>query len=92
MVDMLRKYSNAIGFLTLSTIHGSRAPIPFLALDGVAPTKENVAAGKYPLVTEYALVHRKGALPPEAREFIDFLLSGEGKKSLSDHGLVPVAK
>jgi len=92
MVDMLRKYSNSIGFLTLSTIHGSRAPIPFLSLDGVAPTKENVAAGKYPIVTEYALVHRKGALPPEAREFIDFLLSGEGKKSLSDLGLVPVTK
>ena len=92
MLEMLRKYGNSIGFLTLSTINESGAPIPFLSLDGVAPTKENIVAGRYPLVTEYSLVYRKGILPPEAGEFIDFLFSGEGRKSLSGHGLVPVEK
>ena len=89
---MLRKYGNSVGFLTLSTINESGAPISLLSLDGVAPTKENIVAGRYPLVTEYALVYRKGALPPEAGEFIDFLFTGEGRTSLAGHGLVPVER
>lgn len=92
MLEMLRKYRNAVGYLTLSTIAGSGPPIPFLSIDGVAPTKENIAGGRYLLVTEYAFVYRKGALPPEAAEFIDFLFTAEGKKSLSGHGLVPVQR
>jgi phosphate transport system substrate-binding protein len=92
MLDMLRKYGNSVGFLTRSNISESGSPIPYLSLDGVAPTKENIVAGRYPLVTEYAFVHRKGALPPEAMEFIDFLSTMEGRKSLSGHGLVPVEK
>jgi phosphate transport system substrate-binding protein len=92
MVEMLRKYGNSVGFLTLSTINESGSPIPYLSLDGVAPTKENIVAGRYPLVTEYALVYRKGDLPPEASGFIDFLFSREGRTSLSDHGLVPVER
>lgn len=90
MHEMLRKYGNSVGFLTLSTINESGTTILYLSLDGVAPTKENIVAGRYPLVTEYALVYRKGALPAEASGFIDFLFSGEGRKSLSGHGLVPV--
>jgi phosphate transport system substrate-binding protein len=92
MVEMLRKYRNSVGYLTLSTISESGAPIPYLSLDGIAPTKENIVAGRYLLVTEYAFVYRKGALPPEAKEFIDFLFTGDGRKSLSGHGLVPVEK
>ncbi|TRZ98275.1 MAG: hypothetical protein D4R80_05450 [Deltaproteobacteria bacterium] len=92
MVAMLRKYRNSIGFLTLSTIKESGAANTILSVDGVAPTKENIVAGRYPVLTEYALVYRTGALPPEAGEFIDFLFSVEGRKALSGHGLVPVGK
>jgi len=92
MVAMLRKYRNSIGFLTLSTIKESGAANAILSIDGVAPTKENVVAERYRVLTEYALVYRKGALPPEAREFIDFLFSVEGRKSLSGHGMIPVGK
>ena len=87
---MLRKYGNSGGFPTLSTINESGAPIPHLSIDGVAPTQENIVAGRYPLVTGYALVYRKGALPPEAGDFIDFRFTGEGRKWLSGHGLTPV--
>ncbi|MHB1024639.1 MAG: substrate-binding domain-containing protein [Desulfobacteria bacterium] len=92
MLEMLRKYGNSIGFLTRSTVRGSSVPILPLSIDGVAPTKENIVAGRYPLVIDFALVYRKDALPPEAREFVDFLFSGDGKKTLSGHGLVPVGR
>jgi len=92
MLKMLRKYGNSVGFITLSTINESGAPISSLPLDGVAPTTVNIAGGRYPLVTEHSFVYRKGALPPEAREFIDFLFSAGGRKSLSGLGLVPVGR
>jgi len=92
MLEMLRKYGNSVGFLTLSAINESGSPITHLSLDGVAPTKENIVVGRYPLVTEYALVYRTGALPSEASGFIDFLFSSEGRTSFSGHGLVPVGR
>ena len=92
MLEMLRKYGNSVGFITQSTIRESGAPISSMSLDGVAPTMENIAGGRYPLVMEYSFVYRESGLPPEAREFIDFLFTGEGKKLLSGHGLVPVGR
>jgi len=91
-LELLQKYGNSIGFTTLSSLSACNARIAPLAIDGISPTKENILAGRYPLVTEYALVHRAGALPPEAGKFVDFLFSEAGRKTLSDHGLVPVGK
>lgn len=92
MLEMLRKYGNSIGFTSLSTIRESGAPISFLSLDGVVPTTENIAGGRYPLVMEYSFVYRESGLSPEARQFIDFLFTGDGRKLISDHGLVPVGR
>jgi hypothetical protein len=43
-------------------------------------------------VIEFAFVYRKDALPPDGREFVDFLFSGDGGKSLSGQGPAPVEK
>lgn len=87
MVDMLQKYRNSVGFATMSSLGAASARVTPLAIDGIAPTKENVAAARYPVVIEHALVYREGALPPDAREFVDFLFSGPGRNVLSAHGL-----
>jgi len=92
MIEMLRKYGNSIGFITLSTLRESGSPLTCLSVDGIAPTPENFASGRYPLLTEYSIVHRKGPLPPEAREFLEFLRGSEGSRLLSGHGLVPVGR
>lgn len=89
MVEMLRKYRNSIGVVTRSSLDAGTPPPEPLAIDGISPTRENIAAKKYPLVAQYALVYRDGSLPPEARSFLDFLFSEAGRKALSDHGLVP---
>jgi len=87
MVDMLQKYRNSIGFTTMSSLGAANSTVTPVALDGVAPTKENISAARYPVMLEYALVYRQDALTPEADRFIDFLFSGNGKNVLSENGL-----
>lgn len=87
MVDMLQKYRNSIGFTTMSSLGAANATVTPLAIDGVAPTKENISAARYPVMIEYALVYRQDALTPEADGFIDFLFSSDGKSVLSENGL-----
>jgi len=89
MLEMLQKYRNSIGFATMSTLGAASATVTPLAIDGIAPTKENVSSAIYPILIEYALVYREETLTPEARDFLDFLLSGAGRKILSGHGLSP---
>jgi len=91
-LELLQKYGNSIGFTTLSSLGACSVLVSPVAIDGISPTKENILGGMYPLITEYALVYREGALPPEARNFVDFLFSKAGRKTLSEHGLVPAGK
>jgi len=92
MVEMLQKYRNSVGFATLSSLGAASATITPLAIDGIAPTRENVSSARYPVLIEYALVYREDALPPEARKFVDFLFSREGRNVMSGHRLVPAGK
>ena len=48
-----------------------------LALNGVAPTKENIVAKKYPFARPLYLVVPRAA-KPEVREFVGFVLSRQG--------------
>jgi phosphate transport system substrate-binding protein len=92
MLEMLQKYRNAIGFTSLSGLNAAISLVTPVGIDGIGPTRENVNAGRYPLVIEYTLVYRDGDLPSEARDFVDFLFSGAGGKMLIEHGLIPVAR
>lgn len=62
--------------------------VKFLSLDGVAPTKENIAAGKYPLYRPLYLALNKANPSAEGRKFIDFALSPEGQQIISQQGTV----
>ncbi len=92
MLDLLQKFRNSIGILTTSTLLAAREEITPLAIGGIAPTRENVESGKYPIVIRYSLVYRKGAPPPEVRGFVDYLFTDEGRNTLSELGIVPVAR
>jgi ABC-type phosphate transport system substrate-binding protein len=60
-----------------------------MAVDGVFPNAETIASGKYPLVYECVLVHRKE--PGEKVErFVKWLLSDEGQKLVRSVGYVPI--
>ena len=86
-----RNSPGAIGYIR--RFHASKLKgnpdIKFLAIDGAAPTVENIQNGSYPLVAEiYAITAR----PREGNvaRMIDFLRSPEGQRLIDASGYVPV--
>lgn len=79
---------NAIGFISLGIADES---VKTLDLDGVTPSRESIMEGTYSLSRPFLFVALE---EPEGqtKHFIDFVLSKEGQKILSDEGLVPSVK
>jgi len=80
----------ALGLSDLGTITIERLPIKALTVDGVAPTLENVASGRYPFVKTLAFVWREDVLPASGRAFVEFVRSPEAAAILTAHGYLPV--
>lgn len=77
----------AIGYLALSYLDDS---IKVVSLDGVAPTKENVANGTYP-VWAYEHMYTKGEPSGLTKAFLDYILSDEIQKTLVvQEGYIPI--
>lgn len=89
MNQTLAKTANAIGFSDLGALTVERHRIKPLEINGVAPTLRNVQQGKYPLTKPLMFAYHKGKLPPEAKEFLDFVRSKEGAKIMRSNGYLP---
>jgi len=90
MHEALLTFPLALGLSDLGTITIERLPIKALLIDGVAPTLDNVASGRYPFTKTLALVWREDVLPPSARAFLEFVHSSEADGILRAHGYLPV--
>ncbi|GAB4390370.1 MAG: hypothetical protein Kow0025_21930 [Thermodesulfovibrionales bacterium] len=64
-----------------------REYLKVLSVDGVAPTKENIQSGRYPLYRPLYLVTR-GEPSGEVKRFVDFARSAEGQAIISSQGTV----
>jgi phosphate transport system substrate-binding protein len=90
--DMIRALAMtpfSIGTTDGCSVAVERLPIKTLALDGVAPTAEQMRARRYPLVRHLALVHLADRLSPEARAYLRFVRSPEGRDAIRRTGCVP---
>ena len=78
----------SIGFISLGLVTIGEKPVKALNLDGVIPTRENVINGSYVLFRPFLFVAKT---EPEglAKDFVDYVLSSDGQKILSDEGLIP---
>ena len=74
----------SIGFISLGLIDEH---VKTIALDNIAPTKENVINGSYTLARPFLLVAYK-APTAQVKEFVDFIMSERGQKILADEGLI----
>jgi phosphate transport system substrate-binding protein len=75
----------AIGLYDLGAILIEGLPVTPLALDGVAPSEETLAAGRWTLARELSLV--VGPSPSaRARAFVDFVGSAEARALISELG------
>ncbi|MHC4952966.1 MAG: phosphate ABC transporter substrate-binding protein [Planctomycetota bacterium] len=74
-------------FAVTGVSSANKRKVRILELDGVAPTKEAIASGDYPLFRPLYLV-TKGEPKGEAKKFLDWIVGPEGQKVLSDAGTV----
>ncbi len=92
MIEMLKKYSTVIGWLTSSSLVAIGPVVNSIAIGGVEPSVENVVSGRYGLVGDYALVFKEKRLDALAKKFIDFIFSKTGAQLLKEAGVIPVSR
>ncbi|TGB79783.1 ABC transporter ATP-binding protein [Escherichia sp. E4694] len=68
-----------------------RKQIKLLAINGVAPTEENIRNGTYPYIIDAYMVTRETPTP-ETQKFVDWFLSPQGQQLVEDVGYVPLYK
>lgn len=78
----------AVGLTSMPLVEQTRGGARALALNGVAPTADNVASGAYPLAREFFLVTR-GSPAREVARFLDFVRGDAGAAVIRGGGAVP---
>lgn len=76
------QWPGAIGALSLSLIDANA--VRTLQVDGVAPTAEQIAGGRYPLLKPLLLVTRRQA-SAAVEQFVTFAVGPDGQRLLSKH-------
>lgn len=61
--------------------------VAMLAIDSVAPTKQSIVTGAYPLRRPLYLIVKK-PVKPGVKAFVDFALSGQGQGLISSYGAI----
>jgi hypothetical protein len=90
-VSSYKNYDNAIGysFLFFATEMVNENKIKLLELNGIAPTRENVANKTYPYAAEFYAV-TAGTDNPNVGAFIEWILSEQGQYLIEKTGSTPL--
>ncbi|MDE1465050.1 substrate-binding domain-containing protein [Spartinivicinus poritis] len=62
--------------------------VKFIGIDGFVPTKENIMKGNYPFFRPLYIAIQKNNADLEIKKLVQFILSEEGQKIISDEGTV----
>jgi phosphate transport system substrate-binding protein len=87
--QILARSPGSIGPTTLLQLRADPLPSSPLDWNGVAPTLENLASGRYPLAKPVHLVIRSRPTPG-VRRLLAFLASPRGRALLAELGALPV--
>ena len=77
----------AIGYASLGSVNDT---IKALNVDGVEATAENVSNGKYTLARPFNIVTSKSGVSAVAQDFVNFIMSDDGQKIISDNKYIEV--
>lgn len=66
--------------------------VKILSIDGVAPTRENIQNGSYPLVTNLCLIIRSDNKNPNVQKIVEFMLSEDGQELVERSGYAKLGK
>ncbi|MBO4544329.1 MAG: substrate-binding domain-containing protein [Verrucomicrobia bacterium] len=91
-VVQYQNVANAIGysFRCYAALKGDDS-IKFLKLDGVEPTPENIASGRYPATVEMLAITSQHS-DPECAKLIEWILGPQGQKLVEKTGYIPLHK
>jgi phosphate transport system substrate-binding protein len=86
-----RNYPDAIGysFRYFSMDMARNDAIRHLKINGVAPTKETIRSGEYPMADEFYAI-TAGSDNPNIQPFINWILSEQGQYLIEQTGYVPL--
>lgn len=81
---------NAIGYVGYSYYADNKDKVKLIPIDGVEPTPETIANGSYkPLGrTLFLYVNKKSADRPEIKKFLEYALSADGLKAVTERQYV----
>jgi phosphate transport system substrate-binding protein len=88
MVDGVQSTAGAIGYFSYGYGLSRAVPVSYVALDGVAPTVENVSNGTYPLLRPVGVVISSEA-SPEVAAFLEWTTSREAAEIMRANGYAP---
>ena len=78
----------AIGYISLGSLNDT---VKALKIGGVEATADNVKSGDYAVSRPFNIAY-KGELSDVAQDFVDYIMSSDGQKILSDNGYVTVSE
>ena len=95
IIDEVADYENskgAIGFSFRFYVEGmiKNPDIKMIAIDGIAPTVENVKNGSYPIVAPVYAVTYEGNDNPNVARLVEWVLSDEGQYIIEQTGYVGI--
>ena len=78
----------AIGYISLGSLNDT---VKALKIGGVEATADNVKSGDYAVSRPFNIAY-KGELSDVAQDFVDYIMSSDGQKIVSDNGYVTVSE
>jgi len=78
----------AIGYVSLGSLNDT---VKAASIDGVAPSTDGVKDGSYKIARPFNIILSAKA-GDAAKAFVDFILSADGQKVVTDHGYVSVGE
>ena len=78
----------AIGYISLGSLNDT---VKALKIGGVEATADNVKSGDYAVSRPFNIAY-KGELSEVAQDFVDYIMSSDGQKIVSDNGYVTVSE
>ena len=91
-VASYRNYNNSLGysFRFFTTGMNPNEKIKLLSLDGIEPTPENIASGKYPYVVNLYAITVKDNPKKSVQPMLDWMQGPEGQKLIEEIGYIPL--
>ena len=78
----------AIGYISLGSLNDT---VKALKIGGVEATADNVKSGDYAVSRPFNIAY-KGELSDVSQDFVDYIMSSDGQKIVSDNGYVTVSE